>query len=90
MLEQNFVYVKHLGMQYSLYFQPFNATRISASGLGARVNQLETEKDKRQGSKGGFWDEFEVYIYIQYSYMSEIIKFICSSLKNCSKCKLII
>jgi hypothetical protein len=46
-----------------LYFQPFNATRISASGLGARVNQLETEKDKRQGSKGGFWDEFEVYIY---------------------------
>ena len=38
---------------------PFNATRISASGLGARVNQLETEKDKRQGSKGGFWDEFE-------------------------------
>jgi hypothetical protein len=63
MLEQNFVYVKHLGMQYSLYFQPFNATRISASGLGARVNQLETEKDKRQGSKGGFWDEFEVYIY---------------------------
>ncbi|CAC5419197.1 PTPN11 [Mytilus coruscus] len=38
---------------------PFNATRISASGLGARVNQLETEKDKKQGSKGGFWDEFE-------------------------------
>lgn len=38
---------------------PFNATRISASGLGARVTQLETEKDKKQGSKGGFWDEFE-------------------------------
>lgn len=89
MLEQHFVYVKHLGMQYSLYFQPFNATRISASGLGARVNQLETEKDKRQGSKGGFWDEFEVYIY-NIRTLSEIIKFICSSLKNRSKCELII
>jgi len=76
-------------MKYSLYFQPFNATRISASGLGARVTQLETEKDKRQGSKGGFWDEFEVYIY-NIRTLSEIIKFICSSLKNCSKCKLII
>lgn len=38
---------------------PFNATRISASGLGARVNQLEAEKEKKSGSKGGFWDEFE-------------------------------
>ncbi|KAK3105116.1 hypothetical protein FSP39_017556 [Pinctada imbricata] len=40
---------------------PFNATRISASGLQNRVNQLEREKDSQsnQKSKGGFWDEFE-------------------------------
>ncbi|XP_062569813.1 tyrosine-protein phosphatase non-receptor type 11-like [Saccostrea cucullata] len=39
---------------------PFNATRISASGLENRVRQLEKEKDSTNNkSKGGFWDEFE-------------------------------
>ncbi|XP_048777543.1 tyrosine-protein phosphatase non-receptor type 11-like isoform X1 [Ostrea edulis] len=39
---------------------PFNATRISASGLENRVKQLEKEKDSANTkSKGGFWDEFE-------------------------------
>ncbi|XP_052081607.1 tyrosine-protein phosphatase non-receptor type 11-like isoform X3 [Mytilus californianus] len=38
---------------------PFNATRISASGLQARVKQLDNDKEKKQGNKGGFWDEFE-------------------------------
>lgn len=38
--------------------QPFNATRIPASGLENRVKQLEKEKEG-QKTKGGFWDEFE-------------------------------
>ncbi|XP_022339757.2 tyrosine-protein phosphatase non-receptor type 11-like isoform X2 [Crassostrea virginica] len=39
---------------------PFNATRISASGLENRVRQLEKEKESPNNkSKGGFWDEFE-------------------------------
>ncbi|KAL5013867.1 hypothetical protein ScPMuIL_008137 [Solemya velum] len=36
--------------------QPFNATRITASGIDSRVKQLTKEVNK---SKGGFWDEFE-------------------------------
>lgn len=43
------------------FFQPFNATRIPASGLENRVKQLEKEKEG-QKTKGGFWDEFEVTI----------------------------
>lgn len=47
-----------------LYFQPFNATRIAASGIDSRVKQLTKDtsnknEDKNHG-KGGFWDEFEV------------------------------
>lgn len=50
---------------HSLFLQPFNATRIPASGLENRVRQLEKEKDSANTkSKGGFWDEFEVNLYI--------------------------
>lgn len=48
------VYLKH----------PFNATRITASGISDRIKQLQAEKDTQvsannSNSKGGFWDEFE-------------------------------
>lgn len=50
---------------HSLFLQPFNATRIPASGLENRVRQLEKEKDSANTkSKGGFWDEFEVNLYM--------------------------
>ncbi|XP_070562066.1 tyrosine-protein phosphatase non-receptor type 11-like [Ptychodera flava] len=40
--------------------QPFNATRISASGIDTRVKELmkTTESDQQQ-NKAGFWEEFE-------------------------------
>lgn len=54
-----------LYQHHSLFLQPFNATRIPASGLENRVRQLEKEKDSANTkSKGGFWDEFEVNLYI--------------------------
>lgn len=54
-----------LYQHYSLFLQPFNATRIPASGLENRVRQLEKEKDSANTkSKGGFWDEFEVNLYL--------------------------
>jgi hypothetical protein len=48
-----------------LFFKPFNATRITASGINERIRQLQTEKEHTKDnasatSKGGFWDEFEV------------------------------
>lgn len=50
------VYLKH----------PYNATRITASGINDRIKQLQQERDKdtkdnttNATSKGGFWDEFE-------------------------------
>lgn len=47
------VYLKH----------PFNATRITASGINDRIKQLQTEKETgpnaNNSNKGGFWDEFE-------------------------------
>lgn len=53
-----------LYQHHSLFLQPFNATRIPASGLENRVRQLEKEKDSANTkSKGGFWDEFEVNLY---------------------------
>lgn len=58
-------YVCSLPTSYSLFLQPFNATRIPASGLENRVRQLEKEKDSANTkSKGGFWDEFEVNLYL--------------------------
>ena len=51
-------------------FQPFNATRITASGINDRIKQLQQERELKEKetnanasnitSKGGFWDEFEV------------------------------
>ncbi|XP_059488410.1 tyrosine-protein phosphatase corkscrew-like isoform X3 [Neocloeon triangulifer] len=38
--------------------QPFNATRINASGIDSRVKELQKENDKLTG-KAGFWEEFE-------------------------------
>ncbi|XP_071109782.1 tyrosine-protein phosphatase non-receptor type 11-like isoform X1 [Haliotis cracherodii] len=37
---------------------PFNATRITASGIDNRIKQLQAEKENDK-NKGGFWDEFE-------------------------------
>ncbi|XP_006811921.1 tyrosine-protein phosphatase non-receptor type 11-like, partial [Saccoglossus kowalevskii] len=40
---------------------PFNATRISASGIDTRVRELMRTLDKPEGgtTKAGFWEEFE-------------------------------
>lgn len=51
-----------------MVLQPFNATRITASGISDRIKQLQAEKDTQvsannSNSKGGFWDEFEVNIF---------------------------
>ncbi|KAL8620318.1 hypothetical protein ACOMHN_059918 [Nucella lapillus] len=43
------VYLKH----------PYNATRITASGINDRIKQLQQERELKESSKGGFWDEFE-------------------------------
>ncbi|XP_064610345.1 tyrosine-protein phosphatase non-receptor type 11-like [Liolophura sinensis] len=46
--------------------QPFNATRINASGIESRVRELQKEtgkpgkeSDKENKGKAGFWEEFE-------------------------------
>ncbi|KAK5646042.1 hypothetical protein RI129_004506 [Pyrocoelia pectoralis] len=39
--------------------QPFNATRISASGIHSRVKQLQKENGLNHFGKAGFWEEFE-------------------------------
>ncbi|KAF5288720.1 hypothetical protein FQA39_LY15292 [Lamprigera yunnana] len=39
--------------------QPFNATRISASGIHSRVKQLQKENGPTHFGKAGFWEEFE-------------------------------
>lgn len=39
--------------------QPFNATRITAAGINARVEQLQKENGGHCYGKGGFWEEFE-------------------------------
>ncbi|XP_031622968.1 tyrosine-protein phosphatase corkscrew isoform X2 [Contarinia nasturtii] len=39
--------------------QPFNATRITAAGINARVEQLQKENGQHCYGKGGFWEEFE-------------------------------
>lgn len=39
--------------------QPFNATRITAAGIDARVEQLCRENGPHCYGKGGFWEEFE-------------------------------
>ncbi|XP_014258399.1 tyrosine-protein phosphatase corkscrew isoform X3 [Cimex lectularius] len=38
--------------------QPFNATRINASGIDSRVRELQKENSQWSG-KAGFWEEFE-------------------------------
>ncbi|PSN51601.1 Tyrosine-protein phosphatase non-receptor type 11 [Blattella germanica] len=38
--------------------QPFNATRINASGIDSRVKELQKENGQSTG-KAGFWEEFE-------------------------------
>ncbi|PNF27585.1 Tyrosine-protein phosphatase non-receptor type 11 [Cryptotermes secundus] len=38
--------------------QPFNATRINASGIDSRVKELQKENGQLTG-KAGFWEEFE-------------------------------
>ncbi|XP_050411849.1 tyrosine-protein phosphatase non-receptor type 11 [Patella vulgata] len=42
--------------------KPFNATRITASGIDSRIKVLQLEKDAKDNNssnKGGFWDEFK-------------------------------
>lgn len=46
--------------------QPFNATRITASTIESRVKVLSKENGQNNG-KAGFWEEFEVSIYISQS-----------------------
>lgn len=42
---------------------PFNATRITASTIECRVQQLAKENSQSSG-KAGFWEEFEVtYVF---------------------------
>lgn len=41
---------------------PFNATRITASTIECRVQQLAKENSQSSG-KAGFWEEFEVRFY---------------------------
>lgn len=42
---------------------PFNATRITASTIECRVQQLAKENSQSSG-KAGFWEEFEVIIFL--------------------------
>ena len=46
-------------LSYFTAFQPYNATRINASSIEARVSELLKENGNVDG-KGGFWEEFEV------------------------------
>lgn len=39
--------------------QPFNATRINASGIHSRVKQLQSDNGPNSFGKAGFWEEFE-------------------------------
>ncbi|XP_022903553.1 tyrosine-protein phosphatase non-receptor type 11-like isoform X3 [Onthophagus taurus] len=39
--------------------QPFNATRINATGIHSRVKQLQKENGPNSSGKAGFWEEFE-------------------------------
>jgi tyrosine-protein phosphatase non-receptor type 11 len=51
---------------------PFNATRISASGIDSRVKELQKENGTATSTgKAGFWEEFEVnhlkgYVFSKY------------------------
>ena len=56
-----FVGTSHNKSSLSIY-QPFNATRITASGISDRVKELEKDGMTREqkNSKKGFWEEFEV------------------------------
>ena len=50
-----------LAVEWCLFlFQPFNATRINASAINNRVNELEKENGNHGTGKAGFWEEFEV------------------------------
>ena len=71
---QSYIYDEHsfhatLGTFVGTWFtfslsihQPFNATRITASGISDRVKELEKDGMSREqkNSKKGFWEEFEV------------------------------
>lgn len=59
---------------------PFNATRITASTIECRVQQLAKENSQSSG-KAGFWEEFEViyfslniYLFVLYSLTIQISK----------------
>lgn len=41
--------------------QPFNTTRINASGIESRVRELQKENGYSSG-KAGFWEEFEASV----------------------------
>jgi DNA-binding HxlR family transcriptional regulator len=40
--------------------QPFNATRITASAIDARLKELEKVGLTSRDGREGFWEEFEV------------------------------
>ena len=56
--------ITRMALKFSIiHFQPYNATRIAASGIDSRVKQLAKDTKNDSNSKGGFWDEFEVCVY---------------------------
>lgn len=49
--------------------QPFNATRINASGIHTRVKQLQQENGASAAGKAGFWEEFESLQQQEFKYL---------------------
>jgi len=49
-----------INMFFIWIVQPFNATRITASGISDRVKELEKDgmNKEQKNSKKGFWEEF--------------------------------
>lgn len=45
---------------FRILFQPFNATRITASSIDARVKELMKDNGHTSSRKEGFWEEYEV------------------------------
>lgn len=57
--------------------QPYYSTRVNAGDIGSRVKQLdETTQKQLEGesekSKAGFWEEFDVRLYLTSFYVSVV------------------
>lgn len=56
------------------WIQPFYSTRVNASDIDNRVKQLDEAKLQQQDgdgekNKAGFWEEFDVRLYIKLTLM---------------------